>query len=160
QPPPPVVAPRSIGGRYRRLSVDELAGVPYVDYIWGGVDLSPDGSEAAFSWNRSGTFEIYSAPLDGARIYQLTDAKERSVWPRWSPDAKQLAFLRDRGGDERFDIWLVGRGGRRRDHPSLDPRREGWRVDRPAVVSRRHAHLIHDRHARTAGGCCRELRRA
>src|SRR5207247_9552334 len=60
QPPPPVVAPRSIGDRYRRLSVEELAGVPYVDYIWGGVDLSPDGSEAAFSWNRSGTFEIYS----------------------------------------------------------------------------------------------------
>jgi len=113
QPPPPVVAPRSIGDRYRRLSVEELAGVPYVDYIWGGVDLSPDGSEAAFSWNRSGTFEIYSAPLDGARIYQLTDAKERSVWPRWSPDAKQLAFLRDRGGDERFDIWVVDRDGER-----------------------------------------------
>jgi len=33
QPPPPVVAPRSIGDRYRRLSVEELAGVPYVDYI-------------------------------------------------------------------------------------------------------------------------------
>src|SRR5207245_323975 len=102
QPPPPVVAPRSIGDRYRRLSVEELAGVPYVDYIWGGIDLSPDGSEVAFSWNRSGTFEIFSAPLDGARIFQLTEANERSVWPRWSPDAKQLAFLRDRGGDERF----------------------------------------------------------
>jgi dipeptidyl aminopeptidase/acylaminoacyl peptidase len=111
QPPPPVVAPRSIGHRYRRLSVEELAGVPYVDYIWGGIDLSPDGAEVAFSWNRSGTFEIYSAPLDGERIFQLTEAKERSVWPRWSPDANQLAFLRDRGGDERFDIWLVDRDG-------------------------------------------------
>jgi dipeptidyl aminopeptidase/acylaminoacyl peptidase len=111
QPPPPVVAPRSIGDRYRRLSVEELAGVPYVDYIWGGIDLSPDGAEVAFSWNRSGTFEIYSAPLDGERIFQLTEAKERSVWPRWSPDANQLAFLRDRGGDERFDIWLVDRDG-------------------------------------------------
>ena len=111
QPPPPVVAPRSIGDRYRRLSVEELAGVPYVDYIWGGVDLSPDGSEVAFSWNRSGTFEIYSAPLEGERIFQLTDAKERSVWPRWSPDARQLAFLRDRGGDEQFDIWFVDRDG-------------------------------------------------
>jgi len=113
QPPAPVVVPRSIGDRYRRLSVEELAGVPYVDYVWGGIDLSPDGSEVAFSWNRSGTFEIFSAPLDGERIFQLTGANERSVWPRWSPDAKQLAFLRDSGGNERFDIWLVDRDGER-----------------------------------------------
>jgi dipeptidyl aminopeptidase/acylaminoacyl peptidase len=121
QPPPPVVAPRSIGDRYRRLSVEELAGVPYVDYIWGGIDLSPDGSEVAFSWNRSGTFEIFSAPLDGERIFQLTGANERSVWPRWSPDAKQLAFLRDRGGDERFDIWLVDRDGERERNLTNEP---------------------------------------
>jgi dipeptidyl aminopeptidase/acylaminoacyl peptidase len=121
QPPPPVVAPRSIGDRYRRLSVEELAGVPYVDYIWGGLDLTPDGSEVAFSWNRSGTFEIYSAPLDGERIFQLTDARERSVWPRWSPDARQIAFLRDRGGDEQFDIWLVDREGEHERNLTNEP---------------------------------------
>jgi len=121
QPPPPVVAPRSIGDRYRRLSVEELAGVPYVDYIWGGIDLSPDGSEVAFSWNRSGTFEIFSAPLAGERIFQLTEANERSVWPRWSPDAKQLAFLRDRGGDEHFDIWLVDRDGEHERNLTNEP---------------------------------------
>jgi dipeptidyl aminopeptidase/acylaminoacyl peptidase len=121
QPPPPVVAPRSIGDRYRRLSVEELAGVPYVDYQWGGIDLMPDGSEVAFSWNRSGTFEIYSAPLAGDRIFQMTEAKERSVWPRWSPDAKQLAFLRDRGGDERFDIWLVDRDGEHERNLTNEP---------------------------------------
>jgi dipeptidyl aminopeptidase/acylaminoacyl peptidase len=121
KPPPPVVAPRSIGDRYRRLSVEELAGVPYVDYIWGGIDLSPDGSEAAFSWNRSGSFEIFSAPLDGERIFQLTEANERSVSPRWSPDAKQLAFMRDRGGDERFDIWLVDRDGEHERNLTSEP---------------------------------------
>jgi dipeptidyl aminopeptidase/acylaminoacyl peptidase len=133
QPPPPVVAPRSIGDRYRRLSVEELAGVPYVDYIWGGIDLSPDGSEVAFSWNRSGTFEIFSAPLDGERIFQLTGANERSVWPRWSPDAKQLAFLRDRGGDERFDVWLVDRDGEHErnlsDEPGVMHRDIAWSPD-------------------------------
>jgi dipeptidyl aminopeptidase/acylaminoacyl peptidase len=121
KPPPPVVAPRSIGDRYRRLSVEELAGVPYVDYVWGGVDLSPDGSEAAFSWNRSGTFEIFSAPLDGERIFQLTEANERSVSPRWSPDGKQLAFMRDRGGDERFEIWLVDRDGEHERNLTNEP---------------------------------------
>ncbi|HEV8470647.1 MAG TPA: S9 family peptidase [Candidatus Limnocylindria bacterium] len=111
RPAPVVIEPRSIGSRYRRLSVEELAGVPYVDWIWGGIDLSPDGSEVAFSWNRSGTFEVYSVPLEGERIFQLTDAGERSVWPRWSPDARMLAFLRDSGGNECFDIWLVDRDG-------------------------------------------------
>jgi dipeptidyl aminopeptidase/acylaminoacyl peptidase len=138
QPPPPVVAPRSIGDRYRRLSVEELAGVPYVDYIWGGIDLSPDGSEVAFSWNRSGTFEIFSAPLDGERIFQLTGANERSVWPRWSPDAKQLALLRDRGGDERFDIWLVDRDGEHErnltNEPSVMHRDIAWSPDGTRVA--------------------------
>ena len=138
QPPPPVVAPRSIGDRYRRLSVEELAGVPYVDYIWGGIDLSPDGSEVAFSWNRSGTFEIYSVPLDGERIFQLTDAKERSVWPRWSPDARQLAFLRDRGGDEQFDIWLVDRDGEHErnltNEPGVMHRDIAWSPDGTKLV--------------------------
>ena len=103
--------PRSIGERFRRVPIEDLVGSPYVDYVWGGIDLAPDGAEVAFSWNRSGTFEIYSAPIEREFLYQLTDAKERSVWPRWSPDAKQLAFLRDRGGNERFDIWLVDRSG-------------------------------------------------
>jgi dipeptidyl aminopeptidase/acylaminoacyl peptidase len=113
--------PRSIGERFRRLPIADLVGSPYVDYLWGGIDLSPDGSEVAFAWNRSGTFEIYSAPVERERIYQLTDAEERSVWPRWSPDAKQLAFLRDRGGDERFDIWLVDRDGERERNLTNEP---------------------------------------
>jgi dipeptidyl aminopeptidase/acylaminoacyl peptidase len=138
QPPPPVFAPRAIGDRYRRLSVEELAGVPYVDYVWGGIDLSPDGSEVAFSWNRSGTFEIYSAPIEGERIFQLTEAKERSVWPRWSPDGRQLAFLRDRGGDERFDIWLVDKDGEHErnltNEPGIMHREIEWSPDGTKLV--------------------------
>src|SRR6185503_1843117 len=93
----------------------------YVDYIWGGIDLSADGAEVAFAWNKTGTFEIYSAPIERERIYQLTDAKERSVSPRWSPDAKQLAHLRDRGGNERFDIWLVDRDGEKERNLTNEP---------------------------------------
>ena len=113
--------PRSLGERFRRAPIEDLVGSPYVDYVWGGIDLSPDGTEVAFAWNRSGTFEVYSAPIERERIYQLTDAKERSVWPRWSPDAKQLAFLRDRGGDERFDIWLVDRDGEKERNLTNEP---------------------------------------
>ncbi|HEV8230060.1 MAG TPA: alpha/beta fold hydrolase [Candidatus Limnocylindria bacterium] len=103
--------PRPLGARFKRAPIEDLVGSPYVDYVWGGIDLSADGAEVALSWNRSGTFEIYGAPIERERLYQLTDAKERSVSPRWSPDAKQIAFLRDHGGDERFDIWIVDRDG-------------------------------------------------
>jgi dipeptidyl aminopeptidase/acylaminoacyl peptidase len=121
RPPAAVIQPSSIGERYRRLTAEELAGVPYVDWVWGGIDLSPDGGEVAFSWNRTGTFEVYSVPLEGERIFQLTDAKERSVWPRWSPDARMIAFLRDAGGNERFDIWLVDRNGEHERNLTNDP---------------------------------------
>lgn len=125
--------PQPIGARFRRLPIEDLVGSPYVDYVWGGIDLSPDGSEVAFAWNRSGTFEIYSAPIERERIYQLTDAKERSVWPRWSRDAKQLAFLRDRGGNERFDIWLVDRDGETErnltNEPDVMHREIAWSPD-------------------------------
>lgn len=120
-PTPASVEPRSIGSRYRRLAVEELVGVPYVDWIWGGIDLSPDGTEVAFAWNRSGTFEIFSAPLESERIFQMTEAGERSVSPRWSPDGRQIAFMRDRGGNERFDLWLVDRDGEHERNLTNEP---------------------------------------
>ncbi|MEK7862981.1 MAG: DPP IV N-terminal domain-containing protein, partial [Chloroflexota bacterium] len=113
--------PRPLGERFVRLPIEDLAGSPYVDWQWGGISLSPDASEVAFAWNKTGTFEIYSAPIEKERLYQLTDAKERSVSPRWSPDGTQIAFLRDRGGDERFDIWLVDRDGERERNLTSEP---------------------------------------
>ncbi len=125
--------PRPLGARFRHVPIEDLVGSPYVDYVWGGIDLSSDGAEVAFAWNKSGAFEIYSAPIERERIYQLTDAKERSVSPRWSADAKQLAFLRDRGGDERFDIWLVDRDGETErnltNEPDVMHREIAWSPD-------------------------------
>jgi hypothetical protein len=31
--------PRSIGDRFRRVPIEDLVGSPYVDYVWGGIDL-------------------------------------------------------------------------------------------------------------------------
>lgn len=86
---------------------------PQVDVRFGGIDLSPDGGEVAFSWDRTGVNEIFVAPIRGERIYQLTAGGDRSVSPRWSPDGRWIALLRDSGGDERFQIWVMGRDGRR-----------------------------------------------
>jgi len=110
-PAPARFRPAPIGDAFRRLDVDLVAGLPSVDYVWGGIDLSPDGTEVAFAWNRTGAYELYVAPIAGDRIIQLTGADSRSVWPRWSPDGSQIAFLRDARGDERFAIWTVDRDG-------------------------------------------------
>lgn len=98
---------------FRRLAAAELAEVPSVDVRWRSLDLSFDGREVVFAWNPSGSYEIYRAPIDGEAIYQLTAAERRSVQPRFSPDGRTIAFLRDEDGGERFAVWLVDRDGTR-----------------------------------------------
>jgi dipeptidyl aminopeptidase/acylaminoacyl peptidase len=90
------------------LTEQEVASAKGVDR-WGGIDLSPDGHEVAFAWDRSGSLEIYTAPLSGDRIIQLTEADARSVAPRWSPDGHWVAFLRGPAGQAA--VWLVDRDG-------------------------------------------------
>lgn len=107
----PTLRPTSVGARFRRYRVEEIAGAPYVDVYWGAPDVSRDGAEVAFSWNRTGAFEVYTAPLVGDRIIQLTSAGMRSVIPRWSPDGSTVAFLRDKDGNEQMQIVLVDRDG-------------------------------------------------
>ena len=113
QPGSRALEPRTLGDRFREIAIEDLVGAPHVDHRWGGIHLSPDGREVAFSWDRTGTNEIFVAPVVGERIYQLTEGSDRSVWPRWSPDGRTIAFLRDSGGDERFQIWLMRRDGKR-----------------------------------------------
>jgi dipeptidyl aminopeptidase/acylaminoacyl peptidase len=90
------------------LTEEEVAAARGVDR-GGGIDLSPDGHEVAFAWDRDGAVEIYTAPLAGDRIIQLTDADARSVAPRWSPDGRWLAFAR--GDADRASLYVVDRDG-------------------------------------------------
>lgn len=113
QPDAQALRPASIGPRFREIAIEDLVGAPRVDDRLGGIDLSPDGREVAFSWDRPGSNEIFVAPVHGERIYQLTASSERSVSPRWSPDGQWIAFLRDAAGDERFQIWVMRRDGLR-----------------------------------------------
>ena len=107
----PAVRSLSIGARFRHFEVDEIAAAPAVDTA-GGLDLSPDGTEVVFAWDRPGDAQIFAAPLVGDRIIQLTGDGRRSIAPRWSPDGRQVAFLRDEG-DGWLQIALVDRDGER-----------------------------------------------
>jgi dipeptidyl aminopeptidase/acylaminoacyl peptidase len=136
-----VYRPRPLGPQFKRLPIEDLVGSPYVDWSFGAIDLAPLGDEVAFSWNKTGNFEIYIAPVQKETLYRLTDGTERSVSPRWSPDGQQLAFLRDTGGDERWAIWIVDRAGEQeRDltkEPGVSHRDIAWSPDgqRIAYVS-------------------------
>ena len=94
----------------RGFAAEEIAAARGVDRR-GGIDLSPDGAEVAFAWDRSGSLEIYTAPILGDRIIQLTDAGARSVAPRWSPDGRWVAFVRESGDARRLHV--VDRDGER-----------------------------------------------
>ena len=111
RPAPPHLRPVPLGDGFTRLDAGLVAGLPTVDFLWGGIDLSPDGTEVAFAWDQSGTYELYSAPIADERIIQLTESGTRSVSPRWSPDGNEIAFLRDDAGTERFSVWTVDRDG-------------------------------------------------
>jgi Tol biopolymer transport system component len=56
---------------------------------------SPDGSEIAFSSNRTGRGSIWIAAADGSRQRLVFGPQSgRSVWPVWSPDGSYLVATR------------------------------------------------------------------
>jgi len=46
--------------------------------------------------------QIYLISIDGGEPRQLTNEKQSSSSPRWSPDGKHLAFVSARDGEMKF----------------------------------------------------------
>lgn len=88
----------------RPLDFERLLRVPYVN-AGIGFEISPDGRFVAFSWNRSGQWEIYQLRLDHpGDIRQITNGPGAKFRPRYSPDNKFLLYVLDLDGSESFDI--------------------------------------------------------
>ena len=75
--------------------------------------LSPDGSRVAFSWKG----DIYVKQVGAEGLLQITKDRATDSWPAWSPDASQIAFVRNDqvllvsplGGGERIVAESAGR---------------------------------------------------
>src|SRR3954447_25382300 len=74
--------------------------------------LSPDGSEAAYSTNISGQYNIWRQSTEGGFQHQVTIYSEQSVRiVDWSPDGQNFAYMADQHGDEFHQIYVVPAAG-------------------------------------------------
>ena len=86
--------------------LEKLLRTPCIE-PYTGFDLSPDGTQVAFSWNPSGRWEVYLLSMDGsAAPQQLTAGQGAKFAPRWSPDGQSLAYVLDLDGGELYDLYL------------------------------------------------------
>jgi Tol biopolymer transport system component/DNA-binding winged helix-turn-helix (wHTH) protein len=71
--------------------IRQLTNSPATDVF---PSFSMDGSQLAFSSNRTGVYEIYVRSLasDGAER-QITSDKQENIQPVWSPDGQYLAYV-------------------------------------------------------------------
>jgi dipeptidyl aminopeptidase/acylaminoacyl peptidase len=132
------------------IAVDDLLAVPGVlgsfraSLDFAGIDVSPDARRVVFPWNVTGTYELYLASMgDDSAPLQCTHTTpaDRSMRPRFSPVGDQVAFLRDRDGDEMFDIWVLDLdGGGERRVTAVRANREAieWTPDGAGLVYRAH----------------------
>ena len=80
-------------------------------------DVSPDGTWVAFSWNgeNGGHQNIYVTRVDGQeepRQLTLDESEDAiDVFPAWSHDARQFAFVRKRGATGGEIIFIPAKGG-------------------------------------------------
>jgi dipeptidyl aminopeptidase/acylaminoacyl peptidase len=90
-------------------SLEQLVRVPHVDSGYP-FDVAPDGRHLAFSWNRSGAWELYELGLSAAyEPRALTHPPGGKFHPRYSPDGTKIAYALDLDGSESYHVAVLQR---------------------------------------------------
>jgi Tol biopolymer transport system component/DNA-binding winged helix-turn-helix (wHTH) protein len=66
---------------------------------------SPDGTRIAFASDRSGVLGVWVSNVDGSNLVQISNPRDESGTPQWSPDGKTVAF--DSRPVDRWEIQLA-----------------------------------------------------
>lgn len=75
--------------------------------IYGG-SFSPDESKLMVSSNKTGIFNVYSLPIDGSEMNQLTHSSVESFFGiSYFPDDERLLYSADHGGNEISHIYML-----------------------------------------------------
>lgn len=82
----------------------------------GGASFSFDDQRVMFASNRTGIFNVFSAPVKGGEPEQLTRSTTESVWAvSYFPRDSRLLFSHDVGGNENNHLYLRTAEGEERD---------------------------------------------
>jgi dipeptidyl aminopeptidase/acylaminoacyl peptidase len=69
------------------------------------LDVSKDGETALVLSNNTGSYQLFSAPVRGGNLKQVSHGKERVSWASISNDSRWVAFARDQGGKEQHQLY-------------------------------------------------------
>lgn len=96
-------------GRRRGMTPEDITRIRWVSE----ARISPDGQRVAFvvttlSEERDQYLSnIWMAAIDGAAPRRLTNGDKRDLAPRWSPDGTRLAFVSERQGQKRPQLYVM-----------------------------------------------------
>ena len=97
-----------------KMPADGSSATPLTNGPAGAMNVepavSPDGSQIAFSSDRSGRPMIYVMNASGSNPRRITFAGKYNSTPAWSPDGKTLAFAGYKSGH--FDIYTISADGK------------------------------------------------
>jgi Tol biopolymer transport system component len=82
-----------------------LSGISATD-----LDFSPDGKWVSYVGIPDGA--LWKSRADGSERVRLTYAPDRAALPRWSPDSKQIAYVRLRPGVSSQIVLVSANGGK------------------------------------------------
>jgi dipeptidyl aminopeptidase/acylaminoacyl peptidase len=92
------------------LNLADLLRVPQVD-TGLRFDISPNGRRVAFSWNKTGNWEIYEFEISPQRGEEheaklISRGEGAKFSPQYSPDGKHLTYALDLDGSESYHFIL------------------------------------------------------